>query len=156
MFDIPSITGIVAAVGMMVGVVFTVMELRNLVKQRQTDIIVNLYSVFATEEFQKEMFTLMIDTEIKDYNTFKKKYAVNIPPTGLFFHEVGVLLRRKLVDIGLISNLFGPVAMGFWQKTKPMVEDARRQLNSPGFGGGFEYLYSELKKREQQLASNTA
>ena len=77
-------------------------------------------------------------------------------PTGLFFHEVGVLLSKKLADISLISNLFGPVAMGFWQKTKPMVEDARRQLNSPGFGGGFEYLYKELQKREQQLASKTA
>jgi len=33
-----------------------------------------------------------------------------------------------------------------------MVEDARKQLNSPRFGGGFEYLYNEMKKREQQLA----
>jgi len=155
MLDIASISGIVAAVGVMVGVVFTVMELRNLVKQRQTDIIVNLYSVFATEEFQKEMFTLMTDTEVKDYNTFRKKYAVNVPPTGLFFEEVGVLLSRNLADIGLISNLFGPLAIGLWEKSKPITEDARKQLNSPGFGSGFEYLYKELQKR-QQLASKTA
>jgi hypothetical protein len=79
-----------------------------------------------------------------------------MPPTGLFFHEVGVLLSRKLADIGLINNLFGPVAMGLWEKTKPMIEDARKQLNSPGFGGGFEYLYKELQKSQQRLASKTA
>ena len=153
--DIPSITGIVAAMGVIVGVVLTVQELRHLVRQRQTDLIVNLYSVFATEEFQKEMFTLMTDTEIKDYNTFRKKYAVNAPPTGLFFEEVGVLLSRKLADIGLISNLFGPLAMGLWEKSKLIAEDARKQLNSPGFGSGFEYLYNEMKKRKQQRASKT-
>ena len=89
----------------------------------------------------------------KSDQTFRKRYAVNMSPTGLFFHEVGILLSRKLTDIGLISNLFGPVVMGYWEKLKPMVEDARKQLNSPGFGGGVEYLYIELKKREQKLQS---
>jgi len=37
MLDIPSISAIVAAVGVIVGFVFTVLELRNLVKARQTD-----------------------------------------------------------------------------------------------------------------------
>ena len=154
MVDITEISAIVAAAGILVGVAYYILDMRNQTKVRQTDLIVNLYSVFATEEFQKEMFTLMTDTEIKDYNTFRKKYAVNVPPTGLFFEEVGVLLGRKLADIGLISNLFGPLAMGLWEKTKPIVEDARRQLNSPGFGSGFEYLYNELKKRKQRGAKN--
>jgi len=156
MVDITEISAIVAAAGVLVGVVWYVRDMRNQTRLRQTDLVMRLYSVFATDEFQKEMFTLMTDTEIKDYNTFRKKYAVNLPATGLFFHEVGVLLSKKLADIDLISNLFGPVAMGFWQKIKPMIEDARRQLNSPGFGGGFEHLYKELLKREQQLVSKTA
>jgi len=156
MVDITEISAMVAAGGVLVGVVWYILDMRNQTKLRQTDLVMRLYSVFATDEFQKEMFTLMTDMEIKDYNTFRKKYAVNLPATGLFFHEVGVLLSRKLADIGLISNLFGPVAMGFWEKIKPMIEDARKQLNSPGFGGGFEYLYNEMKKREQQQASKTA
>jgi len=156
MVDITEISAIVAAAGILVGVAYYILDMRNQTKVRQTDLVVNLYSVFATEEFQKEMFTLMTDTEIKDYNTFRKKYAVNAPPTGLFFEEVGVLLSRKLADIGLISNLFGPLAMGLWEKSKPITEDARKQLNSPGFGSGFEYLYNEMKKRKQQRASKTA
>ena len=154
MVDITEISAIVAAAGILVGVAYYILDMRNQTKVRQTDLVVNLYSVFATEEFQKEMFTLMTDTEIKDYNTFRKKYAVNAPPTGLFFEEVGVLLSRKLADIGLISNLFGPLAMGLWEKSKPITEDARKQLNSPGFGSGFEYLYNELKKRKQLGAKN--
>jgi hypothetical protein len=150
--DIQTISIAIASASVVAGVVYYALQLRHQNRMRQTDLVTRLYSVFATEEFQKEMFTLMTDMEIKDYNTFRKKYAVNVPPTGLFFEEVGVLLGRKLADIGLISNLFGPLAMGLWEKMKPIAEDARRQLNSPGFGGGFEYLYNELQKREQQLA----
>jgi len=156
MVDIQTVSIVIASASVVAGIIYYSLQIRHQTKARQTDLIVNLYSVFATEEFQKEMFTLMTDTEIKDYNTFRKRYAVNAPPTGLFFEEVGVLLSRKLADIGLISNLFGPLAMGLWEKSKPITEDARKQLNSPGFGSGFEYLYNEMKKREQQRASKTA
>ena len=156
MVDIQTVSIVIASASVVAGIIYYSLQIRHQTKARQTDLIVNLYSVFATEEFQKEMFTLMTDTEIKDYNTFRKRYAVNAPPTGLFFEEVGVLLSRKLADIGLISNLFGPLAMGLWEKSKPIAEDARKQLNSPGFGSGFEYLYNEMKKREQQRASKTA
>jgi len=149
MVDITEISAMVAATGVLVGVVWYILDMRNQTRLRQTDLVMRLYAVFATEEFQKEMFTLMTDPEIKDYNTFRKKYAVNMAPTGLFFHEVGVLLSKKLADISLISNLFGPVAIRYWEKSVPMIEDARKQLNAPGFGGGFEYLYNELKKRQQ-------
>jgi len=143
-------------VGVLVGVVFTVLELRNLVKQRQTDLITNLYSIFATEEFQKEWHTEMTE-EINDYNTYRKKYAVEIPPAGLFFHEIGVLLNEKLIDIRLVYKMFGGVIMNYWKKAKPIVESGRIELNSPRWAWGLEYLVNEIKKlRQQELASKTA
>jgi hypothetical protein len=163
MVDITEISAVVAAAGVLVGVVYYILDMKSQTRLRQTDLVMRLYSVFATEEFQKEMLTLMTDTEIKDYSTFKKKYGVNAPPTGLFFHEVGILLSRKLADIGLINRLFGPTVIRYWENILPMIEDARRQLSSTWLGG-FEHLYNELKKnaterarrREQQLASKTA
>jgi len=155
MLDIPSITGIVAAVGVIVGVAFTVLELRNLVKQRQTDLIVHLYSTFATEEFQKDWHIFMTDTETNDYNTFLEKYAVEIPPIGLFFHQVGVLLEKKLIDFGIASSMFGVTFIRYWERVKPVVEDARRQLNAPRWGYGAEYLYNEMKKRQQKPQPTT-
>lgn len=152
MVDIIEASAIVAAAGVLVGVVYYILDMRNQNRLRQMDLVMRLYSVFAKEEFQKEMYTLMTDTDIKDHNAFRKKYGVNVAPTGLFFHEVGILLSRKLADIDLISDLFGPLAINYWEKSLPRLEDARRQLNAPEFGGGAEYLYSELKKREQQAS----
>ena len=150
MVDIQTVSIAIASASVTLAAIYYMWQIRHQNKVRQTELVFRLYSFFTTEEFQKELYTLMTDTEIKDYNTFRTKYAVNAPPTGLFFAEVGLLLRRKLADMGLISELFGPLAMGLWEKMKPIAEDARKQLNSPGFGSDFEYLYDEMKKREQR------
>jgi len=151
MLDITEISAVVVAAGVLVGVAYYILDMRNQTRLRQTDLVMRLYSVFATEEFQREMLTLMTDTEIKDYSTFKRKYGVNAPPTGLFFHEAGILLSRKLAEIGLISRLFGPTVIRYWENILPMIEDARRQLSSTWLGG-FEYLYNELKKSATERA----
>ncbi|NIO38532.1 hypothetical protein GTO27_12670, partial [Candidatus Bathyarchaeota archaeon] len=53
MLDIPSISALVAVAGVIVGVILTVVELRNLVKQRQTDLVVRLYSTYGSKESQE-------------------------------------------------------------------------------------------------------
>jgi hypothetical protein len=71
--DITEVSAIVAAAGVLVGVVWYILDMRNQTRLRPTDLVTRLYSVFATEKFQKEVFTRMTDTEIKDYNTSRKK-----------------------------------------------------------------------------------
>ena len=151
MLDIPSISALVAAVGVIVGVVFAVLQLRNLVRTRQTDLVMRLYSTFGSKEFQRE-WTRIWNTEYKNYKDFLKKEKLVAPEAGLFFEGVGVLLYRKLIDISLIDDLFsGPIKMT-WEKMKPIVEDARKQLDQPQYAEWVEYLYNEMRKREQQLA----
>jgi len=146
--DIPSISAIIAAAGVLVGVTLTVMELRNLVKQRQTDLITNLYSIYSSEGFQKEWYKFMTE-ETDDYNTYRKKHEVEIPPSALFFNEIGILLSERLIDLHLVNRLFGGVVMNYWKKAKPMLESGRRELNQPRWGWGLEYLCNEIQKLQQ-------
>jgi len=80
------------------------------------------------------IFRVLMETG--DYNTYRKKYAVEIPPTALFFNEIGVLLNKKLIDIDLVNSLFGGVIMRYWERAKPMLESGRRELNQPRWGLG--------------------
>lgn len=146
--DIPSISAIIAAIGVLVGVVLTVLELRNLVRQRQTELITNLYSIYASEQFQKEWHIVMTE-ETNDYNAYRKKHAVEIPPTGLFFAEIGVLLSEKLIDIRLVNSLFGNAIMIYWKRAKPLLDSARKELNAPRWGWALEYLYEEIHRFQQ-------
>jgi hypothetical protein len=149
--DVSSISAIIAAAGVLVGVVLTVLELRNLVKQRQADLVTNLYSIYASEGFQKEWFIFMTE-ETNDYDTYRKKYAVEIPPTALFFNEIGVLLNKKLIEINLVNSLFGGVIIRYWRRTKPLLESGRIELNQPRWGWGLEYLCNEIEKLQQSKA----
>lgn len=54
-------------------------------------------------------------------------------------------LERRLVDIGLVDALFGDAVKDVWEKVKPITPIHSREP--------FEYLYNEVKKREQKLQS---
>jgi len=158
MLDIPSISAIVAAAGVLVGVVIAVVELRNLVKQRQTDLVTRLSSNIALDRESLEAFVDIVETEFEDYDDFVKRYGKFISKNqvpmsfmmmGNFYEQIGVLLRNKLIDASLVDQLF-PVIIT-WEKTKPIVEGMRKEYHDPGFFEWFEYLYNEMKKREQKL-----
>jgi hypothetical protein len=159
MVDLTSISAILAAVGVFVGVVFAVLQLRDLVETRQTDLVIRLHSAFSSRDFQ-EAWAKVMACEYKDYNDFVKKYGpfmsekpVHIAylMVGAYYEEIGVLLQRKLIDLGLISQL-SPVSLT-WKKMKPIAEGMRKLYNEPRAYEWFEYLYNEMQKKEQQLAT---
>ena len=59
---------------MIVGVVFAVLELRDLVETKQTDLVIRLHSTFESKEFQKVAWTVSAQ-EFEDYNDFVKKFG---------------------------------------------------------------------------------
>jgi len=132
-----------------VGVVLTVVELRNLVKQRKTDLVTNLYSIYSSEGFQKEWHTFMRE-ETSDLKTYQEKFALEFPPSAVFFNEIGILLEKKLIDVDLVNGLFGGVIPRYWKKLKPFLENCRMELNQPRLGRGLEYLCNEIQKLQSK------
>jgi hypothetical protein len=106
-------------------------------------------------------------TEFKDYEDYKDKY---VSPSGysekpehlarvkvlLFFQGVGVLLKMKLIDINLTHTLFINWPIFTWEKMKPIIEGLRIENGTPHLYAEYEYLYNEIKKREQELQQKGA
>jgi len=164
MVDITEISAIVAAIGILVGVVYYVLDMRNQALLRKTDLVMRLFSTFASID-HRTAGKKVIWIDYKDYDDYVKKYgAPNSEepiPTAVdtvlyFYEEVGVLLSKKLIDINLVDQLFGYNIMLVGAKVMPILEEGRKRLNVPRFWLNFEYLYNEMKKREQQRASKTA
>ena len=158
--DIPSISAIVAAIGVLIGVVFTVLQLRDLVRTRHTDLVMRLYSTWQSKEFSEATLKVW-NLEFKDYDDFVKKYGPWYSETEVytafrmvcnFFDGIGILLIRKLVDIEIVASMFARATKTSWEKVKLLVED-RRQIGTTLFTD-FEYLYNEIKKREQGSVKN--
>jgi hypothetical protein len=151
MLDIPSVSAVVAALGVIVGVVFTVLQLRDLVKTRQTDLVIRLYSTRTSKEFQ-ESWKKVMAKEQEDYHDYEKWYEwSDFIKVGVFFEGIGILLHRKLIDIRLVDDLFSYIIRTTWEKMKPIEEDVRKHNNAPQIAEWFEYLYNEMNKRAQRL-----
>ena len=73
----------------------------------------------------------------------------------LFYDQLGRLLQKGLIDIDLLPLETGQIIIA-WKKLKPLLEGSRKKFSEPKLGSGFEYLYDEVKKKEQQQASKTA
>jgi len=156
MVDISTVSIAIASAGVFAAAIYYILQLRHQSRMRQTDLVVRLYSAFSGKELQEAYFETAYGFEFADYDDFMKKYRMPAKPilplwqVCKFFDGVGVLLRRKLVDIGLVDELFHAEATIVWKKVKPLVEGRRRELNQPTALQSFEYLYNEMKKRGQQ------
>jgi len=71
---------------------------------------------------------------------------------------MGILLDRKLIDIEMVDEMFGYDVKLVWEAWSESFLGIRKEpgLFGPAFRKYFEYLYDEMKKREQPLASETA
>lgn len=159
-FDVSTLSVVVAAASVLVGVLFALMQLRDFVRTRQTDLVMRLYSTYGSREFQ-EAWVETLRLEFKDYNDYLRKYGATSPKpvytsvnmVANFFEGIGILLRRRFVDIDLVDDLFSSDIMITWHKMKPIVEGWRRQFNRPQMSEWFEYLHSEMEKREEKMKS---
>jgi hypothetical protein len=156
--DITEISAMVTAAGVLVGVVYYILDIRHQARTRETDLVLRLYATFGSNEFQ-ERWTEFIKGDYKDYKDFVKKYSIRsdpAPESTWLFEALGVLLKNKLIDIRLVDDLFTGPSKWFWEKLKPIVEDTRKRFNYPQYAEHIEYLYNEMKKREQKLQQSKA
>ena len=159
MVDITEISAVVAAAGVLVGVVYYVLDLRHQSKMRQTDMVMRLYATFGSTEFLKAYQTIM-GAEFEDYEDYLKRYSTNaevrlaLMSVGTYFEGIGMLVKRKLVGMDLIDDLLNANILSTWEKMKPIAEGMRKKI--PQSWEWFEYLYNEMKKREQKPQQSKA
>ena len=143
----------VAAAGVLIAVIYYILDIRNQAKLRKTDLVMRLYSAFGSSEFV-EAWEIMRKREFTDYETYEKKYGLSAyMQVSTLFEEVGILLGRRLIDNDLVDDLFTVPVRLAWERMKVLIQEDRKQTNEPRTWEWFEYLYNEMKKREQKLRS---
>jgi len=146
--DIQTVSIAIASAGVFAAAVYYIFQIRHQNKMRQTDLVMKLYSQFNSLEFQKIWYEVL-KREAKDYYDYEKKYGwAEATTLGLFFEGIGILLRRKLIDIELVDDMFTTPIKWTWEKMKDITLEWRKVRNQPEILEWFEYLYNEMKKRK--------
>ena len=148
MVDIQTVSIAIASAGVFLAAIYYILQIRHQTKIRQTDLLVRLFSMTMTKDFG-EAWEKVLEREILDHRDYWKKYGfVEVDEVFWFFEQLGRLLQKGLIEIDLLPIPYGQVKV-IWEKMEPVKEGARKYFNEPKLGQGFEYLYNEMKKREE-------
>jgi hypothetical protein len=115
MDDIATLSTIVATISIVVGVIFTVLELRHLRTTRKTEIIMKIYDRFSSKEMVEAM-NKVGSIQFDNLEEYRKKYGfTDVAMIAVLFEGLGVLLEQNLIDIDLVNRLFGPTLDLLWE-----------------------------------------
>jgi len=160
MVDVQTVSIAIASASVVAGIVYYAFQIRHQTRMRQMDLLMRLYLAWDSEDMKKalqDVFAL----QFKDYDDFIKRYGlasqayVAFDRVAWFMNGVGFLVHEGFVNIKMVLGLFhaqGWIMM--WEKLKPIAEGVRKTFGFPESYAWFEYLYDEVKKREQAGAKN--
>jgi hypothetical protein len=154
MVDVQTVSIAIASAGVFAAAVYYILQIRNQTRIRKTDLLVRLFSMTMTKDFGEAWEKVLGEREILEYRDYWKKYGfVEVDEVFWFFEQLGRLLQKRLIDIDLLPIPYGQVRVA-WEKMTPIVIGAREYFNEPKLAQGFEYLYNEMKMREQRGVKN--
>lgn len=118
----------IAATGVTIAAIYYIMILRNTIKTRQAQLLMGLYETYRSPEFRKQMQE-MFNLEWTNFEDFWEKYGSQANPDvwanwlsfAGFFNGIGVLLRRKLIDIDLVEELLSNITFVSWDRVGPIL-----------------------------------
>jgi hypothetical protein len=71
-----------------------------------------------------------------------------------FFEGLGMLVKRQLIDITMVEDLFSNRVIWWWEThIAPYIDNVREQLDDPAIADSAEYLYNVLRQRQQSNIS---
>jgi hypothetical protein len=156
MVDIPTVSIVIASTGVLAGVIYYVLEIRHQSRLRQTETLFKLSPWFNMNAREvQEAVTKVCSIEYENYDDYLKKYSgkpeqMAMKILGNYFEGIGILVYRKLVNADIVHDFWGDIILSTWEEIKPLITDMRKGSGNHNMFVFWEYLYNEMKKREQK------
>jgi hypothetical protein len=181
--DIQTITVVIAGISVVIGVINSIMSNRKAEAQRQIELKTQELTLQAQQQAletrQAELFSQIYNRWnsrdfVKAYGRVRYKYRwKDFPDWTTKFHPeiddeayadfmtlnatfegLGVLVKKGLLDIYLVEDLFSQRIIWYWEYVhQPMLKDTREYTSDPTQYDSIEYLYDQLKQRQQVTMS---
>jgi hypothetical protein len=153
--DINTISTIIAAISVVVGVFFAILELRKFAEQRKTDFLYRLQSSMIDESYRKA-WKKVRDSEGKTYKEIVEKFEVEFELVIAFYENLGILLDKQLVDSGIVRDVFGKSIIRAWERCETYIKGARKEENDDELYKGFQKLYEKTREVFPESRANSA
>ena len=147
-------------VGLLVGIFYYITIMRNSQKARRYQTLQSfLEEQSKTEDMLK--FVWAMNLEWDNYDDYLSKYGRKANPEAwarlwsylIKFDDVGLMLRRGLIEIEDLYELSGRSIPSVWKKYRPIIEESRKR-GDPTSMGWLEYLVEEMHKESKRRGDN--
>ena len=140
----------IQTVGLLVGISYYILSLRNQSKARKTQVYLQMVNKFS-EPYMNEAQGKVADFEwataddfMVDWKNPERRVTIGIE--GAWYEGLGVLVKENLLDIRIVALLMTGLVIRFWDKLIPVIDEVREVHLGPRFWIETEYLYNQLKK----------
>jgi hypothetical protein len=151
---VAAVSIVIAAASVVAASTFYSFQIRNQLRVRKTDLVMRLYTTWDSLEFQRAFHTVYW----ADFHDYDSAMAITGGERQLwtyllsFYDQVGVLLRRRLIEFDMVDDLLGNSTRQLWEKVAPMIREARDRYD-PRLYEHFEFLYEEVTRRGEPVPS---
>ncbi|MFW9962540.1 MAG: hypothetical protein ACFFCX_03190 [Candidatus Sifarchaeia archaeon] len=151
--DLQTVSIIIAAISVVIGVIMSVLSIRNLAKSRRASIFLDFHKQ-VDQEFLEDLFEVVGEWSWSNYDHFMTKYGptasrknwAKFIHVSSFFDSMGKLLEDKITDAELIPEAMAVMTMAWWEKIEPIQTDIAKRWRSSESLDSSKFLYQTLKK----------
>ena len=154
LFVLQSVSYVAGALGVLLAAFNYMISTRNADKARQATLFMGLYKDMSTDEIPR-IGQEVGDLQWTDFNDFRRKYDSSVNFENYvkrirvwnWFNGLGVLVKKKLIDVDLVYETLGQYIIYQWSKWRDIfLEYKKLGEMAPDFMDGFEFLGGEMNR----------
>ena len=149
------IKDIVTILGVIGGLTYYIISVRNQNRTRQAQLFMSLYDHYNDPEYWKNYRHIIYEQKYNTVEEYNEKYADEetnyIANASLMSYYSGVklLLEKGLIDKDLVEKLMGYNIHSLWKKRESVILDRRERLKTSHWWN-VEELYDQIKEWVEQ------
>jgi hypothetical protein len=162
---IQNIVSMLTPISLTIGVIYYILTLNNTRKNQQMTLETRQAALYmqyteATQNLDliKSLIKVMALQEWEDYDDWDRKYgskadideSASFIQICRFYSRLGMIYELNRIDPEIIHVELGRGTIRAWEKLAPLIIERRKRSNNPVLWKKFEYLYNEMKKKQEE------
>jgi len=144
MVDASLVLDAIVAVSIAAGALFAVVQLREMARDRRTELMLRFADIWLTPEFEGVVSKLVLAKFNNREEAEKACPREGLVFVGDYFETISQYVKYGLLDRDYVLHIY-PVEW-FWEKLKPWIVDMRSATGIEGMHHTFEWLAGEDRK----------
>ncbi len=147
------IAQILGPLAVAIGVLFGILQIRIIERQRREQAAVVIVHSFQSGDFNRAVrlvWAIPPGTTAQDLRNSPKEVEDAAIFIGTTLETIGVLVHRRVVPLNLVDDLMGDAIVNFWPRLQDWIETMRREQSRESVYEWFQWLVDRLAEHERR------